>query len=143
MNRRGIPIAPARSARQWARIVENWNCSRQTISDFCAARKLKEKTFRWYRWALKARGPHPHRQSSHQDGESPSMPSSVVAQKSNLATPAFVEVVRRVTLPVTPERRSSGVEVVVPRPRRDCRIRIDTDFDRATLRRVLSILEEV
>jgi hypothetical protein len=46
----------------------------------------------------------------------------------------------------SPEKQtphSSGVEIVLPGVHGERRVKIDADFDEATLRRVVSLLEEV
>ncbi len=135
---------PTRSARQWSRIVEQWRRSHQPTGEFCRARGLTVKTFQWWRWALRTQGHHPGSASrSLLVDNSQSRSSSAIVPSAQPSVPAFIEVVQRVANPAMPERRPSGVEVVLPGARGERRVRIDAAFDAATFRRVVSLLEEV
>jgi hypothetical protein len=47
--------APRRSAREWARLVEEWKKSGQTVNDFAKRRGLPPRRLSWWKWRLAAR----------------------------------------------------------------------------------------
>lgn len=137
------PEAP-RSADVWKRLVQEWSRSRQVTREFCQARGLSMKTFQWWRWALRMRG---GRVTPRPDRPRPDVavrPGAVVKTSPSLE-PAFIEVVQRdtATRSALAPRQVTGVEVVVAGAHGDRRVRVDADFDMATLRQVVSALEEV
>lgn len=128
----------ARPAQEWAVTVREWRRSGLKASAFCRERGLALKTFEWWRWALKsgrsrAAAPPPATKLSSSLSPARLAPAP--------AAPAFVEVLPR--LPSAPHVAAqadlAGVEVVL---RHDRRVRVQKDFDGATLRRVVAILEE-
>ena len=44
-----------RSAREWARLVEDWKKSGQTVQDFAKRRGLPPRRLSWWKWRLAAR----------------------------------------------------------------------------------------
>lgn len=138
----GIGATAVRSAQDWSGLVVEWRRSQQITREFCQARGLSVKTFQWWRWALESRGRHPHQRPPCRQDETSSPATCAAVQTVQAAVPAFIEVVQRAAGPAT-ERRTSGVEVVLAGVRAERRVRIDADFDAATLRRIVSLLEEV
>jgi hypothetical protein len=138
--------APARSAEEWSRLVEEWQRARVTPAKFCRARGLSAKTFQWWRWALLTRGASPHRHSPLQPSRARRSLTSTRPSSSSPALPAFIEIVPSappsVSVTAVP-RRPAGVEVVVPGRRGDRRVRVDVEFDATVLARVVTALEEV
>lgn len=129
-----------RSAFDWAASVHEWRRSGQSAGTFCCARGLSLKTFKWWRWALQvgrarvSAGPRRRRAVG-----SLALPAATTGARAS--APAFVEVVREPTEPqrsVHPEE-AAAVELVLRHGRR---VRVHKDFDGATLRRVVAILEE-
>lgn len=133
---------PRRSAEDWTRIVEQWRSSKVSARTFCRGRGLLFKTFEWWRWALLTRGGSPHRQSLARPSKS-ALPARV--SPSVALTPAFIEIVppSGVKSLATALQRPSGVEIVVAGRRGNRRVRVDTEFDASTLRKVVAALEEV
>lgn len=141
-----VAVTPAdrRSADEWSEILDDWRSGGQTdIHGFCSRHGVSMRTFKWWRWALETRGPDPRRRvpCRSRDREYPCRPTR--GEQVPPQTVGFVEIVRQATRSAPSERRSSGIEVVVPGTSGDRRVRVDTEFDTATFRRILSILEEV
>jgi len=143
-NGMGSALERPRSAEAWSQVVQEWRRSRQITREFCRTRGLTVKTFQWWRWALTACGGRPpvRRHGPPADVRGPS--AGVADRMPPAPVPAFIEVVPRAAPPsVTAERRASGVEVLVVGGRGERRVRVDAGFDVATLRQVVSVLEEV
>lgn len=138
----GAVVGVVRSAQEWGGIVEEWRCSQQTTRSFCRAHGLAVKTFQWWRWALKSRVRRSHGHPACQLDKPSSSPMSAVVQTVQAGVPAFIEVAQRTAKP-SAGRRASGVEVVVAGVLAEWRVRVDANFDAVTLRRVVSLLEEV
>lgn len=127
-----------RSAQAWAVTVREWRRSGLKASAFCRERGLALKTFEWWRWALKSGR---SRTGARQMMGSFQSPTSVVGGTRPRPAPLFVEVLPPEP-PVSraiPREDLAGVEVVL---RHERRVRVAKDFDGATLRRVVAILEE-
>lgn len=138
--------APARSAEEWSRLVEEWQRARVTPAKFCRARGLSAKTFQWWRWALLTRGASPHRQSPLQSLRACKSVTSTRSSSNSPAVPSFIEIVPSAPPSASATAalcRPAGVEVVVPGRRGDRRVRVDVEFDASVLARVVAALEEV
>lgn len=136
---RGV-VQGRRSAYDWAASVREWRGSGQSAGAFCGARGLSLKTFKWWRWALRvgrARVSAGSRRGRAVD--SLALPAATTGARAS--APAFVEVVREPAGPLRSDHQeeAAAVELVLRHGRR---VRVHKDFDGATLRRVVAILEE-
>lgn len=141
-----LTVAPAcrRSDDEWAGILDEWRRGgRIDIEEFCRTHGVSAETFKWWRWALTARGPHPRQRMPSPPTNRPSCNQKAGGEKRSAQTPGFIEIVPRAARPVILDRRGSGIEVVLSGTRGDRRVRIDVGFDDITFRRLLSMLEEV
>ncbi len=41
-----------RDRDQWEKVVAAFSASRMSVAEFCAGRRIQERTFRWWRWKL-------------------------------------------------------------------------------------------
>lgn len=139
----GATVAASRSPEQWAVIVDEWRQSKQTPRDFCNDRGVNHKSFQWWRWALRMREAGSRVRSPPRRKNLKVCGPGAAASTSPAPTPAFIELVHQEASRVKQTHHSSGVEIVLLGVHRERRVKIDADFDEATLRRVVSLLEEV
>lgn len=134
--------APRRTAREWKRLVEEQRDGVEGLEEFCQRRSVAVRTFKWWRWAWATRG---GQSSRRRRGSKSSLPRRTPTTSPEAQMPAFIEIARPVPASpsATPEPfRSSGVEVVVVDRCRERHVRVETQFDVATLQRVVAALEE-
>jgi transposase-like protein len=105
--------------RFWRGILRRWDSRKQTVREFCAEHGVSEPSF--YSW---------RRTIADRDQQ---------AAARQVFTPSAEDLPAFVPLKVTAPTPSSMLEVVVA-PKRV--VRIPPEFDAATLRRLLSLLEE-
>jgi transposase-like protein len=103
----------------WRRVLRRWDGSKQTVREFCVEHGVSEPSF--YSW---------RRIIAQRDQQSAARPISATPADD---LPAFVP------LTVTAPMPSQVLEVVVGPGRL---IRVPTEFDSATLRRLVAVLEE-
>ncbi len=109
----------ARGTRaEWARRVARWVASGLTGAEFAAREGVKEATLRHWKWQLDRDGRHLSRPSEK---------------------PRFVELVASFEAAPPSSDEGAALELLLDGGRR---LRIPRGFDEATLRRLLSVLEE-
>ena len=117
---------PTTKEQYWRDRIEQWQASGQTVRVFCAEHALSEPSF--YSWRRTNR-------LRDQDGVLP--PVDCTMRPRSAARPTFVPV--RIVSPGKAPAGVGGLELTLAMGRT---IRIAPDFDPATLRRLLAVLEE-
>ena len=112
----------------WQRLLQQWRLSGQSVRAFCALQGLAEPSF--YFWRRLAE-PEPARRQPRRAGEPTRRPPQRDGDSPEGGQPTFVPV--RVLAP------TAALEVVLGCGRV---IRVPADFDAATLRQLLVVLEE-
>jgi hypothetical protein len=136
-------VAPSRTPEQWSAIIAAWRESKQTARDFCSERGVNHKSFQWWRWSIQKREAKPRVRSGQRRVNVTARGSDTVASVPGSSAPAFIELARPEVCTVQRTAHPSGVEIIVVGVRGERRVKISSDFDEATLRRVVSLLEEV
>lgn len=138
----GKKVVP-RSAGKWAQIVGEWRRSRQQTSAFCRAHGLTLKTFQWWRWALAPREQDAQQRRRPSYAGSGASSTALICSRAPTETPGFLEVMASMTSRRGTGQPGAGVEIVLRGAQNERRVRVDSDFDQATLLRVMQVLEEV
>src|SRR3954463_10502802 len=102
-----------RKEQVWRRRVRQWDHSGLSIAEFCRRQRLSAASF--YAW------------------------QRILAQRDAQTTPFVPVRVLAQTLPAAADSAAMGLELVLEGGRR---LRIGPAFDNATLRRLLTVLEE-
>lgn len=134
MAHRGPRRDPAKE-RLWRRLFQLWHRSNQTIRDFCGQHHVSEASFFAWRRTIAERDRQTARSRRTKTQHKPSSPTSSARRRQGhaKAEPAFVP------LHVVHPGSNAAFEVVLKNGRV---IRTPAHFDAATLRQLLSILEE-
>ena len=107
----------SKKAAYWRRMTQEWKRSGQSQAAFCETRNLKLTTFRWWRHRL-LRETAEAAKAKGTDSSAPFIPVRLVDPSSSSSQP---------------------IEIVLANSQR---IRVPSEFDSDTLRRILAILDE-
>jgi hypothetical protein len=129
MARKGDCGKPSVKEQFWRDMLLRWQRSEQTIRHFCSEHGLGEQSFYTWRRTIAQRD----QQNAAVQHDRPTVCQAATADDGPTDLPAFVP------LRVTPAALSGQLELVTGPGRV---IRIPPDFDAATLRKLLAILEE-
>ena len=121
-------VRSERGRGRWADIVRDLKSSGLSVSRYAQAHGLSAKSLYWWRWKLGAQ--------SHDGGSAAPLESRRTTRVVLPPTQTFVPV--RVLAGSAPARTDGALQVVLSSGRR---IEIRSDFDGATLERVIRILE--
>jgi hypothetical protein len=137
MARRGRSGHSAKRQR-WQELVRRWQCSGQTVREFCCSAEVKESAFYWWRRRLARggvrRGEERHVRASVPRGEAAEVRTSPTGSV-RVGAARFLPV--QVVVDQARESRS-GVEIHWDDGRN---VRLQRGFDRQTLADVLAVLE--
>jgi hypothetical protein len=106
------------SPEVWRERVERWKASGLQAKEFAAAENLSPRSLSWWQWQLQRRS------------EVPATKKRTRRAKKRAASMSFVPVVVRAA-------EAAPMEIVLPG---EIRVRIDVDFDEATLLRLVRTL---
>lgn len=123
--------------RFWRRVLRQWRGSGQSVRAFCATHQLSEASFYGWRQTIAARdrqaAPRPRPDTRRVARATPGeQRGNGVAARRDRHLPVFVPV--RLAAPA-----ASTLEIVLPDGRV---VRVPADFDSATLRQLLAVLDE-
>lgn len=130
-----------RSRAQWEQEVNRWRASGQSAQQYATENGLNAGTLAW--WASRidpSKTGRGGQRSAHHRSQLPAfLPLKVTPAVHDGGSLAATAVARQPAQPHS-NRRSAGVSLVVGNGRS---VQLDVDFDAATLRRVIDVLEGV